>query len=126
MILGIGVDIVRVARMSAAISKHGDKFLNRVFCEQEIANCSKRVEPTPCYAARFAAKEAYVKALGTGFSKGITLAQVCVEKLATGAPTLKPKGAALKAAKELGVARIHLSLTHEKDAAVAVVIIEGE
>jgi len=125
VIVGVGVDIVHIGRIEAAIERHGQRFLNKVFCQQEIDICSKKAYPALCYAARFAAKEAFVKALGTGFSRGITLTQVCVEKLESGAPVLSLTGAALKKNKELGGKRIHLSLTHEKDSAVAMVIIEG-
>ena len=124
MILGIGVDIVNIARIKAVIDRYGERFLLRAFCPQEIEDCSKKVESAPCYAARFAAKEAFVKALGTGFSRGIALRQVCIEKLETGAPVINIQGVALEKAKDMGVKKIHVSLSHERDAAIAMVVIE--
>ncbi len=125
MVVGIGVDIVTISRIESAIKRHGESFIKRVYCENEIVWCSRKTNPFPCYAARFAAKEAVVKALGTGFSKGVTLRQVCIERAESGAPKVSLRKRARQVAEELGVRRIHLTISHETDTAVAFVVCEG-
>ncbi len=124
MIAGVGIDLVQICRIRAAVERFGSGFLNRVFCKDEIAFCSQRKDPYPCFAARFAAKEALVKAFGTGFSKGITMKQMCVRKDEKGAPKIILFGKAKEAAIGIGVNNIHLSLSHEREMAAAVVILE--
>ena len=124
MILGIGIDVVSIPRIRAAAERFGDSFINRVFSKGEIDWCSQKQDPFPCYSARFAAKEAFVKALGTGFSRGITLRQIQVDRLDTDAPFLRLSKKARERLDRLGPTSVHLSLSHEKDTAVAVVVIE--
>lgn len=125
MIIGTGLDIVHVPRIKSAVERFGDRFLSRTFCLDEIDWCLGKRVPYTCLAGRFAVKEAFVKALGTGFRLGITLKQVCVHRLPSGAPELKLTEKALETAKGLGVIRIHVSISHEVENAVAMVILEG-
>lgn len=125
MILGIGVDLVDVARIDAAIARHGEHFLRRVFTEGEIAYCAKMRAPGPHYAARFAAKEAVAKAFGTGIGDRLALNEIEVCREEAGAPFIVLHGAADDFSRERGVVKIHLSLSHTAASAVAQVVIEG-
>lgn len=123
MILGLGIDIVEVSRLEKWLNDK--KLLERFFNKEELEYVlSKRDGAAPSLAVRFAAKEAFGKALGTGLA-GIELKDIAVVNDKTGRPFLKLSGTAFKALKEKGGASIHLSLTHEKTTAAAVVIIEG-
>ncbi len=124
MIAGVGIDLVQICRIRAAVDRFGSGFLNRVFGKDEIEFCSQRKDPYPCFAARFAAKEALAKALGTGFSQGITMKQICVGKDEKGAPKILLFGKAKEFLISIGVKNIHLSLSHEREMAAAVVILE--
>lgn len=126
MILGIGVDMVEVARIRAALEnpRTGARFGARVFTEHEVAYCSRRHNPHESYAARFAAKEATMKALGRGFGEGLAWRDIEVTR-GDGAPTVLLSGGAQARAEALGVGRIHLSLSHAGDFAVAYVIAES-
>jgi holo-[acyl-carrier protein] synthase len=126
MILGVGVDIVAVARIRAALEKPrtGERFRARVFTEHEVAYCSRRHHAYDSYAARFAAKEATMKALGRGFGEGLSWRDIEVTR-GEGAPTVRLSGGALARAEALGVCRIHLSLSHAGGLAVAYVIAES-
>lgn len=123
MILGLGIDIVEVSRLEKWLNDK--KLLERFFNKEELEYVlSKRDGAAPSLAVRFAAKEAFGKALGTGLA-GIELKDIAVVNDKIGRPFLKLFGTALQALKEKGGADIHLSLTHEKTTAAAVVIIEG-
>ena len=124
MILGTGVDICEVPRIEAAITRHGRRFLERVFTEREIAYAESKANRYERYAARFAAKEAGMKALGTGWRGGIAWRDFEVANLASGRPTLRFHGKAAEIATKLGVAQVALSITHTKDQALAMVIVE--
>jgi holo-[acyl-carrier protein] synthase len=126
MILGIGIDIVEVARIRAALvnPRTGGRFRERVFTETEIAYCSRRRNGHESFAARFAAKEATMKALGHGFGQGIGWREIEVVR-GDGAPSVRLYGGAQQYADALGVRRVHLSLTHTADLAIAYVIAEG-
>jgi holo-[acyl-carrier protein] synthase len=126
MIRGVGVDVVDVWRIDRALQRHGDRFARRVFTEGEIAYCASARAAGQRYAARFAAKEAAAKALGTGFGAEVRLRDIEVVKDAAGAPALRLHGGAEKLAASMGVRRIHVSLSHSLDHAVAVVVLEGE
>lgn len=123
MILGIGIDLVELARVRRVYEKFGQRFLDKIFTAHE----REHLPPDyPQYlAGRFAAKEATVKALGTGFTNGIALRhiEICVQN--TGRPDLRLYGKAFAIAKELGCRHFHLSITHERGYAAAVVIMEG-
>lgn len=126
MILGIGTDMIEISRIERSIEQFGERFLDRVFTPGEIAYCQqKKKHAGESFAARFAAKEAGAKALGTGISRGITWKEIEVRRKPGGPPTLHLAGRALKRADQLGIARISLSLTHGRDLAMAVVIAEG-
>jgi holo-[acyl-carrier protein] synthase len=125
MILGIGTDMIEIGRIEHSIEQFGQRFLDRIFTPGEIAYCQqKKKHAAESYAARFAAKEAGAKALGTGISRGITWKEIEVRRKPGGPPTLHLSGRALKRANDLGIGRLSLSLTHGRDLAMAVVIAE--
>ena len=125
MVLGIGIDLVSVERMNAAIGRGEDRFLDRLFTarEQSEASGAGRAER---FAARFAAKEAAFKALGTGWGQGVGWRNVEVVREASGKPHLELSGRAAELAREKGVTRSHLSLSHHGGMAAAVVVLEGD
>lgn len=126
MIVAIGIDIVEIARMQEVFVRRGERFRNRVFTEAEIAYCESRAAKMESYAARFAAKEAAMKALGTGWGDGIGWHDIEVMRSPTGIPSLQFRGRALERLNELGASRAHLSLTHSRDLALAQVILESK
>jgi holo-[acyl-carrier protein] synthase len=126
VILGSGVDLCEVPRIEAAFERYGDRFLRRIFTTREIAYADLKANRFERYAARFAAKEAGMKALGTGWHGGITWQDFEVANLPSGRPTLIFHGRAAEVAVELGVRNVALSLTHTKEQALAMVILEGE
>jgi holo-[acyl-carrier protein] synthase len=125
VILGTGVDLAEVARIRASIERYGERFTRRVFTEREIAYSERKANKYERYAARFAAKEAGMKAIGTGWSGGITWKDLEVTNLPSGRPTLALHGVARDVADRLGVQTIHLSLTHTSGQALAWVLLEG-
>lgn len=124
MIVGTGVDIVEVGRVAAAIERFGERFLKRIFTAAEVRYCDSKKNRAERYAARFAAKEAAFKALGTGWNQGVAWREVEVGHAPGGRPTLCFTGTAAKHAERLGVKRASLSLSHTKQQAVAQVILE--
>jgi len=126
MIVGIGVDIVEVGRIEHALEVYGERFVRRVFTEQEAAYCRRAARPAERFATRFAAKEAALKALGTGWRKGLRLVDVQVSNDPLGAPSVTLIAGALERSRAMGVSRIHVSLSHQAEYAVAQVILEGE
>jgi holo-[acyl-carrier protein] synthase len=125
MIVGVGVDIVDIARIREVLQRQGDRFVRRVYTPDERSYCRDRRDPIPHFAARFAAKEAVFKALGTGWAKGITWVDVEVRRQPQEAPFLILHGETKKLSDSLGVHKLHLSLSHSQTAAVAVVILES-
>ena len=125
MILGIGVDIVEVARIEQAIARHGQRFLHRIFTADEIAYCSKMKSPGPNYAARFAAKEAVSKAFGTGIGAPLGWHEIEVCRKESGEPFIALHGPGADFARQRGAGKIHLSLSHTAAYAVAQVVIAG-
>lgn len=125
MIIGMGVDIAEVERIRGAIERHGETFLRRVYTAQEREYCEGFRNKYERYAGRFAAKEAAMKALGTGWRRGVRWVDLEVVREKGGRPTIKLDGAARKIAEELGVNRIALSITHTGSQALAQVIFEG-
>ena len=123
MIIGSGVDLCEVDRIKAAITRHGPRFLGRVYTEREVAYAERKANRYERYAARFAAKEAGMKALGTGWH-GVKWRDFEVANLPSGRPTLLLHGNAAEIAKKLGVRNIALSITHTSVQALAMVIIE--
>jgi holo-[acyl-carrier protein] synthase len=124
MILGIGSDLAQVERIRKSIAQYGDRFLNRVYTEQERAYASSKANSAERYAARFAAKEAGMKAIGTGLRRGITWKDFEVVNEISGQPTLRLSGVAREISAIMGVERISISLTHTAETAFAVVILE--
>lgn len=124
MIVGTGIDLAEVPRIAASIERFGERFLRRVFTEGEIRYCESKANKAERYAARFAAKEAGMKAIGTGWFGGVSWTQVEVQRERGGRPTIAFHGKAAEVARKLGVKRIALSLTHTKEHAVAQVILE--
>ena len=126
MIVGTGVDIAEVGRIKAAVERFGDRFLKRVFTLAEVRYCMGKVNTAERLAARFAAKEAGMKAIGTGLRHGVTWQDVEVPRMPGQRPVLKFSGKAAEFAARLGCKRTHLSLSHTADQAIAHVILEGE
>jgi holo-[acyl-carrier protein] synthase len=126
MIVGIGIDIVDIERLRTALDRQTDRFVQRVFTQSEQSFCRSHRDPVPHYAARFAAKEALFKALGTGWAKGVTWLDVEVKRERQGAPALLLGGEAAKISSSLGATKIHLSLSHSESSAAAVVILESD
>ncbi len=125
MILGSGVDLCEVPRIEAAVSRYGSRFLQRIFTAREIAYANRKANRFERYAARFAAKEAGMKALGVGWTGGIAWRDFEVVNLPSGRPTLTFHGRAAELAAKLGVRNVALSITHTKEQALAMVILEG-
>ena len=125
MVLGLGTDLIETRRVQESIDRFGERFLDRIFTAAEIAYCQrKRKNAAESFAARFAAKEAGAKALGTGISRGVSWKEFEVRREASGRPTLHLSGRAAEVAEAMGVKRIQLSLTHSRDLALAVVVAE--
>lgn len=126
MIIGIGADAEEVRRIHKAIERHGQRFLQRVFTPLEIHYCHAHRNATERLAARFAAKEALMKALGTGWRRGIRWRDIEVANSPTGKPELKLSGKALEIFHALGGVHLYLTLSHTASIALAQVVIEGK
>ena len=124
MVVGVGIDVIQNERIRESITRFGPRFLNRIYTETEIAYCTNCADPTIHYAARFAAKEAAFKALGTGWAAGVKWKDVEVQKLPSGKPELHLYGEALVRATSLGATRFQVSLTHDQLVSCAVVIFD--
>ena len=124
MIVGTGIDIAEVPRVGEAIERYGQRFLKRIFTEGEIRYCESKANRVERYAARFAAKEAGMKALGTGWNHGVRWRDIEVRRQPGGRPTLEFHGKAGEFATNMGVSNIVLSLTHTAEQAMAQVILE--
>jgi holo-[acyl-carrier protein] synthase len=124
MIIAIGIDLVEIPRIEEKLSRGNVRFRDRVFTSVEIAYCESRASRFASYAARFAAKEAAMKALGTGWAEGVAWQEIEVLNDETGAPTLRLSGCALERFTSLGATRTHISLSHSRDTAIAQVIFE--
>ena len=125
-IFGIGVDIVEICRIAELRQRHGERFYNILFLPGEAEYCLARAKPDECFAARFAAKEAVMKALGTGWAEGVAFTGIEVCRLEGGKPEIRLHGSTALKARELGIGTIHLSLSHSDNAAIAQVVIEKE
>ena len=124
MILGIGTDLAEVGRIRDSIERFGPRFLNRIYTEAERAYALSKANSAERFAARFAAKEAGMKAIGTGWNFGVTWKDFEVVNEPSGRPTLRLSGVAQSVAQRLGVQRVSISLTHSQHTAFAVVILE--
>ncbi len=122
--MGTGIDIAEVPRIAQALSRHGERFLHRVYTEGEISYCDSKANRIERYAARFAAKEAAMKALGTGWNHGVRWRDIEVSRLPGGRPTIKFHGKAAEFAARLGMTNVALSISHTSEQAIAQVILE--
>ena len=125
MIVGTGIDLVEIDRIHRSIERFGPRLLNRVYTSTEQAYCLRKRKSAESFAARFAAKEAGAKALGTGISRGVSWLEIEVVRELGGRPALKFHGRAAQFAARLGVAHKALSITHTADLAMASVILEN-
>lgn len=125
-VLGTGIDLVEIERLEAVIARRGHRFLDRVFTESERAYCDGRPRPAMHYAGRFAVKEAVLKAIRTGWVKGIRWTDIEVALGPSGEPSVRLAGGALARARKMGVAAIHVSISHTEQHAVASAIAEGK
>lgn len=124
MLVGTGIDAVEIERVARSIERYGDHFLRRIFTADEIAYCRRKRNCAESFAARFAAKEAGAKALGTGIQQGVTWTEIEVRRAPGQRPTLHFSGRALRRAQQLGVRQVSLSLTHSQALALASVQLE--
>lgn len=125
MIVGSGVDMMEIARIEEAITRYGDRFCQRIFLPREIAYCRQKRNAAESFAARFAAKEAAAKALGTGIQNGVGWRDIEVVRAASGRPSLFFHGRAAACAEQLGVRHASISLTHTRSHALAQVLLEN-
>lgn len=124
MIIGTGIDLTEIPRIQQSLNRFGQRFLDRVYTPAEQAYCFRKRRAAESLAARFAAKEAGAKALGTGISRGVNWLEIEVVREPGGRPTLAFRGRAAQFARALGVTHASLSLTHTNDLAMASVILE--
>src|ERR1700722_2545963 len=124
MIIGSGIDLAEIGRIQQSIERYGSRFLNRIYTAAEQAYCLRKRKSAESFAARFAAKEAGAKALGTGISHGVNWLEIEVVREPGGRPALRFLGRAAAIASHLGVARSSLSLTHTAQIAMASVVLE--
>jgi holo-[acyl-carrier protein] synthase len=124
MIVGSGIDLAEIGRIQQSIDRYGNRFLNRIYTAAEQAYCLHKRNSAESFAARFAAKEAGAKALGTGISRGVYWLEIEVVRLPGGRPTLQFHGRAAQIAARMGVANAALSITHTADLALASVVLE--
>ena len=125
MILGLGTDLVVIARIERLVEKHGDRFLLRIFTAGEREECLRRQQWAEALAARWAAKEAVMKALGTGYRRGVKYQEIEVFHHPSGRPDLRLHGTTAEYAASLGVRSMHLTLSHDGGHAIAVAVLEG-
>jgi holo-[acyl-carrier protein] synthase len=126
MIIGLGIDIVDQIRIRKGIEKHGESFINRLFTSKEIAYCQRYRDSTERYAGKFAVKEAFMKAIGTGLSQQVTFKDIEVLNKDSGAPYIITHGKTEQIVKQLNATKVHVSLSHVTEIAAAVVILETD
>ena len=124
MIHKIGTDLIEIERVESVYERTGERFLERILTEAERAYCLRKTQPAPSIAARFAAKEAVMKVLGTGWTSGVTFRDIEVTRKQSGEPGLSLHGRTAEIAAEQGITSWHLSLTHSRDHALAMVVAE--
>lgn len=125
MIAGIGTDIVEIVRIGKMIERHGELFLQRVFTDEEIRYCQRRKESYQHFAGRWAAKEAVMKTLGTGFIRGIGWRDIEVVVLKSGQPTIHIRGGASERAEQMGITEVLITISHCRAYATATAIAVG-
>jgi holo-[acyl-carrier protein] synthase len=123
-IVAIGMDLAQIGRLEKVHARHGERLLERLFTAGERAYCDRRASRMASYAGRFAVKEAVMKALGTGWSSGVTWREIEVVRKSGSAPELVLHGSTAKVAKARGIARFHITITHDGGVAAAVAIAE--
>jgi holo-[acyl-carrier protein] synthase len=126
MIVGTGIDLVEIPRIQQSVDRYGQRFLDRIFTAAEQAYCLRKHNAAESLAARFAAKEAASKALGTGISRGVSWREIEVVREPGGKPGLRFHGRAAEIANRLGIRNAALSLTHSTDIAMASVVLEND
>jgi holo-[acyl-carrier protein] synthase len=124
-VIGIGTDIVETSRIAQMIERHGELFLDRVYTPHEVGYCSVRKAATQHYAGRWAAKEAVLKALGTGWARGIRWRDVEVRNEVGGKPLIQLDGGALEACRRLGIEQVMISISHCQEYATAYALAVG-
>jgi len=124
LVIGLGTDLIEIARISRSVERFGDNFLHRVYTAGEIAYCMAKKNSAESLAARFAAKEAGAKALGTGISRGVSWREFEVRRQPGQRPELHLSGRAAEIATHLGIKRLSLSLSHSRELSIAVVVAE--
>jgi len=124
MICGVGIDLVENNRIEKIIKKWDLKFLNRIFSAGEIQYCKRHIQSSTHYGARFAAKESFLKALGIGLGEGVRLSDIEVVNDEKGKPSLSLCGEAKAQIEKRKITEVHLSLTHTKQYATAIVLLE--
>jgi len=125
MILGTGIDVIDFAKFDRAMDSHGSRFLQKVFTDREIEYCRSKARPVQHFAGRFAAKEAVMKALHTGWSNGVSWKGIEVSVESSGVPSVRLSGGARARAEAIGLKAVHLSISHSGDYAIASATIEG-
>lgn len=125
MIVGLGIDLVETQRLRQVLARHGERARRRLFSARELADCAERADAGECLAASFAAKEAALKALGTGKLPGIRWTDLELLRAGSGRPQLELGGEARAQAERLGAARVWVSISHDAGLACAVVVLEG-
>lgn len=124
MILGVGIDIIEVGRIASSYERFGERFLKRILKPEEIKYCLSNKNPAPFLAARFAAKEAVSKAFGTGIGSKISWQDIEIKKEVSGKPYIVLHENGLKLMKEMGAKKMHISISHTENYAVAMAILE--
>jgi holo-[acyl-carrier protein] synthase len=125
-IVGTGIDIVECLRIAQMIERHGELFITRVYTDHEIEYCSARKAATQHYAGRWAAKEAVLKALGTGWRRGISWRDIEIRNDKNGAPTVQLRGGARDVMAAAHIRHLHVTISHCRSFAVAYVVAEGD
>lgn len=125
MVIGLGTDLIEIARVQQSLDRFGERFIHKVFTPGEVVYCQRKKNAAESFASRFAAKEAAAKALGTGISRGVSWLEIEVQRLPGERPTLHLIGRAAERASMLGVRNLQLSLTHSRELAMAMVIAES-
>ena len=124
MVVGLGIDLVEVSRLEALLARHPERAAARLFTPDELAECGARGNPAECLAARFAAKEAFLKALGTGLRDGIAWRHIRLGNGTHGRPVIETTDRASEKLDALGATSVHVTMTHDGGIAAAVVVIE--
>ena len=124
-IIALGIDLLQIDRLEAALERRGERFLDRIFTADERAYCDRRKARSAHYAGRYAVKEAVMKVLGTGWARGVRWIDIEVQRAPGAAPELRLHGVSAEIARARGIERIHITITHDAGVAAAVAVGEG-